>query len=348
MDMYISALLAGVISFLCTPLVIKMAHRFGAIDIPKDDRRVHNKPIPLWGGVAIFTGFFVSMFLFSDIHTTKLFGLFMGSIVVLVTGMVDDVRPLGAKTKLFMQFVAASILVFSGFEINFLTNFFGSSEYIYFGMFSIPVSIIWIVGVTNTVNLIDGLDGLAAGISAIAAITLGYIAFINHRYDAATITLILAGSSLGFLPYNFNPAKIFMGDAGALFLGLVLSAISIEGALKGATALTVVVPIIALGVPIFDTAFAIVRRLINKRPIMEADKGHLHHRFLSIGYNQRKAVLSIYLIGALMGAGAIALLKGELIGAGILLTLAAVVVFIPLNKVKEIEKEAEQVTVESK
>lgn len=345
--MYISALLAGVISFLCTPLVIKMAHRFGAIDIPKDDRRVHNKPIPLWGGVAIFTGFFVSMFLFSNIHTTKLIGLFLGAIVVLVTGMVDDVRPLGAKTKLLMQFVAASILVFSGFEINFLTNFFGSSDYIYFGMFSIPVSIIWIVGVTNTVNLIDGLDGLAAGISAIAAVTLGYIALINHRYDAATITLILAGSSLGFLPYNFNPAKIFMGDAGALFLGLVLSAISIEGALKGATALTVVVPIIALGVPIFDTAFAIVRRLINKRPIMEADKGHLHHRFLSIGYNQRKAVLSIYLIGALMGAGAIALLKGEYIGAGVLLTIAAIVVFIPINKVKEIEKKAEQINAES-
>lgn len=346
-DMYISAILAGLISFFCTPLVIKMAHRFGAIDIPKDDRRVHNKPIPLWGGIAIFTGFFVSMFLFSDIQSDKLIGLFFGALVVLITGMVDDVKPLGAKAKLLMQFVAASILVFSGFEINYLTNFFGDTELIYFGALSIPISIIWIVGVTNTVNLIDGLDGLAAGISTIAAVTLGYIAIINHRYDAATITFILAGSSLGFLPYNFNPAKIFMGDAGALFLGLVLSAISIEGALKGATALTVVVPIIALGVPIFDTAFAILRRLINKRPIMEADKGHLHHRFLSVGYNQKKAVLSIYLIGALMGAGAISLLKEDFIGAGILLTLAGVVVFIPMNKSKNIQKESAQVTIES-
>ena len=330
--MYIPAIIAGLISFIMTPIVIKIAHRFGAIDVPKDERRMHKKPMPLWGGIAIFTGFFVSMFIFSNISTVKLVGLFIAAIVVLITGMIDDIKPLGAKSKLLMQIVAAVILVKSGYEINYFTNFFGDSEFIYLGAWALPISVIWIVGVTNTVNLIDGLDGLAAGISAIAAVTLSYIAILNHRYDAAMITLILAGSSIGFLPYNFNPAKIFMGDAGALFLGLVLSAISVDGALKGATAITVVVPILALGVPIFDTAFAILRRLINKRPIMEADKGHLHHRLMSIGFGQKKTVLSMYLISALLGAGAIALLKQNWLHAGILLGLAAVVVFIPINR----------------
>ena len=336
--MYIPAIIAGLISFIMTPLVIKLAHKLGAVDVPKDDRRMHKKPMPLWVGIAIFTGFFVSMFLFSNIATTKLIGLFIASCVVLVTGMIDDIKPLGAKSKLLMQIIAAFILVKSGFEINFFTNFFGKSDFIFLANFAVPISIIWIVGVTNTVNLIDGLDGLAAGISAIAAVTLSYIAILNHQYDAAMITLILAGSSIGFLPYNFNPAKIFMGDAGALFLGLVLAAISIDGALKSATAITVVVPILALGVPIFDTAFAILRRLINKRPIMEADKGHLHHRLMSIGLGQRKAVLSMYLISALLGAGAIALLKQSWLHAVILLGLAAVVVFIPINRSLLIQK----------
>lgn len=336
--MYIPAIIAGLISFIMTPLVIRIAHRFGAIDVPKDERRMHNKPMPLWGGIAIFTGFFVSMFLFSNIATGKLIGLFIASIVVLVTGMIDDIRPLGAKSKLLMQIIAAIILVKSGFEINYFSDFFGDGGYIYLANLALPISVIWIVGVTNTVNLIDGLDGLAAGISAIAAVTLSYIAIINYRYDAALITLILAGSSIGFLPYNFNPAKIFMGDAGALFLGLVLAAISVEGALKGATAITVVVPILALGVPIFDTAFAILRRLINRRPIMEADKGHLHHRLMSIGLGQKKTVLSMYLISALLGAGAIALLRQNWLHAIILLILVIVFVFIPVNRSLLIQK----------
>ncbi len=336
--MYIPAIIAGLISFLLTPQVIKLAHRFGAIDIPKDERRVHSKPIPLWGGLAIFTGFFVSMFLFANIEPFKLMGLFVASLIVLITGMIDDVKPLGAKGKLMMQIIAAIVLVTAGFEIKYFTNYFADSGYIMLGAFSLPISILWIVGVTNTVNLIDGLDGLAAGISAIAAITLSYIAMINLRYDAAMITLILAGSSIGFLPFNFNPAKIFMGDAGALFLGLVLSAVSIDGALKGATALTVVVPILALGVPIFDTTFAILRRKINRKPIMEADRGHLHHRLLSLGFNQKKAVLAMYLISALLGGGAIELLKENWIPAGILLGIAVVVVIIPINRSLWLEK----------
>ncbi|MCA0385501.1 MAG: undecaprenyl/decaprenyl-phosphate alpha-N-acetylglucosaminyl 1-phosphate transferase [Firmicutes bacterium] len=337
--MYIPAIIAGLISFIMTPFVIRIARRFGAVDIPKDDRRMHKTPMCLWGGIAIFTGFFVSMFLFSNISTVKLVGLFIASLIVLVTGMIDDIKPLGAKIKLLMQIVAALVLVFSGYKINYFTDFFGDSGVIQVSNWAaLPITVIWIVGVTNTVNLIDGLDGLAAGISAIAAVTLSYIAILNHRYDAAMITLILAGSSIGFLPYNFNPAKIFMGDTGALFLGLVLAAVSVEGALKGATAITVVVPILALGVPIFDTAFAILRRLINKRPIMEADKGHLHHRLMSIGLGQKKTVLSMYLISALLGAGAIALLKQNWLHAGVLLGLAAIVVFIPINRALLLQK----------
>jgi len=338
--MYIAALFAFAVSFLVTPLVIKLAHHFGALDVPKDSRRVHCKPMPLWGGIAIYVAFFLTMFIFSNIASSKLIGLFIAATLILITGMIDDVKDLSAKLKLLIQIIAAGILVKSGYEINYLTNFFGPTDYIHFGIWSVPVSIIWIVGVTNTVNLIDGLDGLAAGISTIAALTLGYIAFINFRYDTATMTLILAGSSMGFLPHNFNPAKIFMGDTGALFLGLVLSAISIEGALKGATAVTVLVPILALGVPIFDTAFAILRRIVNKKPIMQADKGHLHHRMLLSGFNHKKAVLSMYLISALMGAGAIALLKHDYFNAVGLLIIAGVVVFIPVNRAIELEKKS--------
>lgn len=332
--MFIPPIIAGLISFLLTPFVIRFARRCGALDVPKDDRRMHALPMPLWGGIAIFFAFFIPMFLFSKIGFEKLLGLLLASIVVVVMGLIDDVRPLNAKLKFIIQIVAALILVQAGFTINYFTNFFGGSGYIYLGVWSIPITVIWIVGVTNTVNLIDGLDGLAAGISAIAAITLSYVAILNHRYDAAMATLILAGSSIGFLPYNFNPAKIFMGDAGALFLGLVLAAISTDGAMKGATLLTVLVPILAIGVPIFDTAFAILRRMIQGKPIMEADKGHLHHRLMGIGLGQRKTVLSMYLINVLLGAGAVSILQKNWTHAGVLLGLAIVSIVIPVFRSK--------------
>lgn len=330
--MYIPAIIASIITFLLTPWVIKMAQRFKAMDVPKDDRRVHNKPIPLWGGIAMFLGFYITLFIFSSLPLMKLIGLFVSGLIILSVGMYDDVKPLSAKWKLLIQLIAALVLVKSGFEIQFFTNFFGDSPYIFLGILSVPVSVLWIIGVTNTVNLIDGLDGLAAGISAIAAITLSYIALINHRYDAALMAFILAGSSIGFLPYNFNPAKIFMGDAGSMFLGLILAAVSIEGALKGATVLTVLAPIFALGVPLFDMSFAILRRFFSGRPIMEADKEHIHHRFMSTGIGQKRAVLSIYFVSVLLGFGAVEMLKGNFILSVALIVASGFLVTIPMQK----------------
>ena len=325
-------LVAFAISFIMTPFARKLAYKLGAVDVPKDDRRVHTKPIPRMGGLAIYIAFSIAMFLFSDIETRKLMGIFLGSSLLVVMGMVDDIKPLRASLKLLVQIGAALILINHGFRIDFLTNFFEKSGYIIFHQLSIPITIIWIIGITNTINLVDGLDGLATGIATIAAVTLAYVAYINGSIEISILTLILAGSSLGFLPFNFNPASIFMGDTGAYFLGFILAAISIEGTLKGTTALTVVIPVLALGLPIFDTSFAIIRRALTKKPLFEADKGHVHHRLLAIGYNQKGAVLILYFISMLMGATAISLLNHAVFQAGVLSLIIILMIFIPIYR----------------
>lgn len=332
MDYMFPTVLAFIITFALTPQVIKLANKIGAVDVPKDERRVHTKPMPLIGGVGIYVSFIITMILFSNLETSKMIGLFVGGTLILVMGVFDDINDLPAKLKLFIQIVAAGILVYSGFKITFITDFFGGRGYIYFDALAIPITLVWIVGITNTVNLIDGLDGLSTGVSTIAALTLGYIAHLNGVTEAALLLFMLAGGCLGFLPYNFNPAKIFVGDAGALFLGFVLSAISIEGALKVPTILTFAVPVLALGVPIFDTAFAIVRRKLNGKPIMEADKEHLHHRFLNLGFGQKRTVLSIYVISIMLGTSAVFLTTHEYVQAISILFLTSLMIFIPLNR----------------
>ncbi len=336
------AAIGAVISFLSTPLVKKLAYKVGAIDVPKDDRRVHKNPIPRLGGLAIFLGFMISVLLFIDINK-EIFGMLLGASLILSMGIVDDIKPLPAKVKLLVQIIAALILVKFGMRIEYVTNFFktdGSSIFanstIAFGILSIPITVFWVVGITNTVNLIDGLDGLAAGISAIAALTLAYVAYANpelyNSQQTVILTLALAGSCIGFLPYNFNPAKIFMGDTGALFLGFMLAAVSINGFIKGATALAMVVPVLALGFPIFDTTFAILRRAVSGRPIMEADKGHLHHRLLSIGLGQKRAVLVLYAISSLLGGSAAFLLKQKYVDSAIMLVITVAIVAVPINQ----------------
>lgn len=332
MDYIFPTVLAFVMTFMMTPQVIKLANKIGAVDVPKDDRRVHSKPMPLIGGVGIYVSFIAGLLLFSNLEISKMVGLLLGSTLILVMGVFDDINDLPAKLKLAIQILAAGILIYSGFRITFITDFFGDRGYIYFDALAIPITFIWIVGITNTVNLIDGLDGLSTGVSTIAALTLGYIAHLNGVTEAAILLFILAGGCLGFLPYNFNPAKIFVGDTGALFLGFVLSAISIEGALKVPTVLTFAVPVLALGVPIFDTAFAIVRRKINGKPIMEADKEHLHHRFLNLGFGQKRTVLSIYVISILLGVSAVFLTNHDYIQAISLLFMTSLMIFIPLNR----------------
>lgn len=307
--MPLSFLLAMAVSYFMTPPVIRLAHKIGAIDVPKDNRRVHKTPIPRLGGLAIFIGFLAGVLLFVPL-SRELVGILLAATVIIVMGIVDDTVGLGAKTKLMIQIFCALTVTFFGVRIDFVRNplSFGH-EFVYLSFFSVPLTVFWIVGITNTVNLIDGLDGLAAGVSSIAAVTMALVAFINGEYTQTAIVLALAGGAIGFLPFNFNPAKIFMGDTGALFLGFTLSIISVEATVKSAAALAVVVPILALGIPILDTTFAIIRRSIAGKPIMQADKGHLHHRFLNRGLSQKQTVLTLYAISLILGISAVLISK---------------------------------------
>lgn len=328
-------LMATVVSLISTPLVKKLAFKVGAIDIPKDDRRVHNKPIPRLGGLAIYLGFISSVLMFIELDKA-IIGMILGASMIVIMGVIDDIKPLSAKVKLLIQIIAAYILIHFGIKVDLVSNFFKEGEVIKLGILSIPITIFWVVGITNTVNLIDGLDGLAAGISTIAAITLAYVAYINspliiNGIQTSILTLVVAGACIGFLPYNFNPAKIFMGDTGSLFLGYILAAISINGSIKGATTLAIVVPILALGLPIFDTTFAILRRVCSGKPIMEADKGHLHHRLLSIGLCQRRAVLVLYLVSSMLGLSAAFLLNQRYLDSVIMIAVTAAIIVVPIN-----------------
>lgn len=327
---YIPFLVALAISYGATPFAKRLAYKVGAIDVPKDNRRVHKKPIPRLGGLAIYLGTIISMIIFLnpfDIANKELIYIIIGATIIVAMGIIDDIKPLSAKLKLLIQILAAYVLVRGGIRVEFLSNPFDSIDGLFFlNKLSTPVTIFWIIGITNTVNLIDGLDGLAAGVGSIAAMTMLFVAVINGYTEVAIMSAILAGSAFGFLPHNFNPAKIFMGDTGSLFLGYMLSVIAINGLMKSVAAIGIVVPILALGIPIFDTTFAIFRRALNKRPIFEADKGHLHHRLLDRGLSQKQTVIVLYMISMLLGVSAILITnsdpyKGALILAVVSLTI---------------------------
>jgi UDP-GlcNAc:undecaprenyl-phosphate GlcNAc-1-phosphate transferase len=319
---YIAFLIALTIAYLVTPLVIKLAHRVGAIDVPKDNRRVHKVPTPRLGGIAIFIGFMAAVLVIFKMDT-RLISVLAGGVVIVIMGYFDDIKPLSAKVKLLVQIMAAAIVMYGGVKINMVTNplsyiYEGADPYIRLGIWSYPLTLVWIVGITNAINLIDGLDGLAAGVSTISALTLTVVAIFLDQSYIALLAATLAGATIGFLPYNFNPAKIFMGDTGALFLGYMLSVLSVMGVVKSAAALSILVPIFAIGLPIFDTFMAIIRRALSGKPFMEADKGHLHHKLLDIGLSQKQAVLTLYSISAVLGFSAIALVEANLKVAGIL------------------------------
>lgn len=308
----IAFIIAAAVSFAATPLMMRLAKLVGAIDVPEDNRRVHTVPIPRLGGLAIFLGFVAALF-YKYGFKHELLGVLTGASIIVTLGFFDDIKPLSAKFKFLVQIIAAVIVIQSGVKINGVTNplyfLFPEAPYIKFGIWSYPLTLFWIVGVTNAINLVDGLDGLAAGISTISAVTLLFAAMSTGQNVAAFLAAILAASALGFLPYNFNPAKIFMGDTGALFLGFMLSVISVTGALKGAAALSILVPIFAIGLPIFDTLFAMIRRTLSGKSMMEADKGHLHHKLLDAGMSQKQAVLTLYSISAVLGFSAVALVE---------------------------------------
>ena len=256
-------LCAFAVSFLMCPLVKSFAYKIGAIDVPKDNRRMHKKPVPRLGGLAIFLGFIVSMLLFVKVDH-QLQGILLGASIIVVLGVVDDMSPLRAYFKFCVQIFAALVAVFHGVVVQTLSNpnVFAESPYWDLGWLSIPITVLWIVGITNAVNLIDGLDGLACGVSTISAISMLVIALLVSESDVALVMAALVGACLGFMPYNKNPAKMFMGDTGSTFLGYILATISIQGLFKYYAIVSFAVPFLILGLPMFDTLFAIIRLLL--------------------------------------------------------------------------------------
>lgn len=303
--LYIAAFASAfAITLVTTPFAKWVSIKFGAIDYPKD-RGVHKKPMPRMGGVAIVLGFSVTVlmiFFFDKGMSTKQFiGFFVGALMIAALGVLDDMKNLPAKLKFCVQIVAALIVIFSGTQIHVVLWPVTAA----LQKFSIPITLIWIVGVTNAVNLIDGLDGLAAGVSSIAALSLMVLCIMTGSNTAVVLTAALAGACLGFLPRNFNPAEIFMGDTGSTFLGFVLAVTSILGVFKGYALLAVSVSVLCLGLPVFDTIFAMLRRMAKHQPIMQPDRGHLHHRLIDRGFSQKQAVLILYAISFCLGCLAI-------------------------------------------
>ena len=294
-------LAAFVMTFLQMPFTIKFAKKKGFLDVPKDNRRVHKKPIPVGGGIAMVISVSILMLFFLPINKGLVMTI-IASLIIAISGLYDDKKGLSPKLKFIFQILAAVILIIAGMKIEFVTNPFDSNDaLLILNMLSIPVTIFWVCGITNTINLIDGLDGLASGFSMICTISMFFITYNMGRCDVSLVCALVAGACLGFLPFNFNPAKIFMGDTGALYLGFMLSYISISGFLKQAAILMIFVPVLILGVPVFDTAFAMVRRKLSGKSMVEADKGHLHHRLLKMGLNQRQTVVILYSISAIFG-----------------------------------------------
>jgi UDP-GlcNAc:undecaprenyl-phosphate GlcNAc-1-phosphate transferase len=289
-----------------TPVVQRAALRYGAAHAPRA-RDIHQEPVPRWGGVAIYLAFLIALAVsLAVVHLyfgrlvrwpTLLAGLgvFLGGTLLSLVGAWDDLKELSAGKQMLVQILCALVVIPFGVKIEFLTDPFNPGQMIYLGLWAIPITVLWIVAVTNAINWIDGMDGLAAGVCAIAAMTLALMAVQSGQPALALLAASLCGSLLGFLRYNFNPAKIFMGG-GALFVGFTLAAISAVGAFKVAATMAILVPILILGVPIFDTAFVIIRRLMQGRPIYQADKSHLHHRLLARGFTQRQTVLILYTV----------------------------------------------------
>ncbi|MBQ9492613.1 MAG: undecaprenyl/decaprenyl-phosphate alpha-N-acetylglucosaminyl 1-phosphate transferase [Oscillibacter sp.] len=307
----IALLVAMVVSFLMTPVVRSFAYKVGAIDVPRDSRRMHKVPTPRLGGLAIFSGFMISTLLFISM-TPEMKSILLGAVVIVVLGVIDDSMALPAVLKFVVQIGAALIPTLHGVTIRVFSNpnVFSDDLYWNLGSLSVPLTVLWIVAVTNSVNLIDGLDGLANGVSTISATTMLVIALLLGETDVSLVLAALVGACMGFMPYNLNPAKMFMGDTGATFLGYILATMSIQGLFKYYAVISFVVPFLILGLPIFDTAFAFFRRLAHGQSPMRADRGHIHHRLIDMGLNQKQAVATLYVISAILGLSAVVLTTG--------------------------------------
>lgn len=362
-DIAIAFLLAFITAFVLTPHTMRLAKKVGAIDVP-NDRRVNKKPMPRLGGIAVICGFLVStvyLLIVMNFEKTidlfgteeywlKLLGFLVGIIILGVTCFIDDAKGIPSWAKLIAQIVAAIIVVASGIRIEnigipFLDNKVWLSDWL-----SYIITVAWIVGITNAINLMDGLDGLSSGITLISCISLIIIFTLNNS-PLISILLItaLAGSIVGFLPFNFSPARTFIGDTGSNFLGFSLAIISILGVAKTYTAIVLIAPIIVLALPIFDTLFAIVRRIIkgkSLKAVFKADKGHLHHRLMKRGYTQKQAVLILYAITATFGMFAIILLESGIWKALSFALIAIAIAAIGYKDLFRIDQGEEQETIE--
>ena len=311
---------ALVVALITTPVVKNLAVRMGAVDVPRDGRRMHDHPIPRMGGLAIFFGFLLSVVVFMDLDG-QMRGMLLGAAIIVVLGIFDDIYSLRAMFKFVVQIIAALVAALSGNVIEIVSNpnVFSSDLYWDLGWLAVPVTVVWIVAITNAVNLIDGLDGLACGVSAISSMTLLVISLAISDGPVAVLMAALTGACLGFLPYNMNPAKIFMGDTGSTFLGFVLAVVSIQGLFKLYTIISFAVPFLMLGLPIFDTCFAFIRRIAHGQSPMHADRSHVHHRLIDMGLNQKQAVAVLYIISAILGLSAVVLTTSGPVKAMLLL-----------------------------
>ena len=321
----LALLAAAAVCLLATPAVRKFACKLGAMDLPGESRRIHDHPVPRLGGLALFAGFLAGALPFTGV-SEPVQGILLGSVIVVVTGAVDDLISLSPWVKLVLQLAAAFVAIEHGVVIRILTNpSAASAETIALGALSVPVTLVWIIGMTNALNLIDGLDGLAAGVCGIGcASMLAVSLFLPGATEVSVLLAALGGACLGFLPFNINPAKIFMGDSGSLLLGYVLSTASVLGLFKMYTLVAFAVPVLTLALPLTDTVFAIVRRLYRGESPFKPDRGHIHHRLLALGLTQKQAVAVLYAASGILGAAAVLLAANA--AARFWLLLAAVAV----------------------
>lgn len=308
-EIILITLITFVFTALIMPYMIKIAKHINAVDVPRDNRRVHTKPIPKLGGLGIFLGFLFGYMLFG-VHSIQMNSILIGSFIIILTGIIDDINPIKPRYKLIGQICAACAVIFYGnIMLNEVTAF---GQVFKFGIWGYPITLIFIIACINIINLIDGLDGLSGGITSIFLVTMGIIAFVQGRQATLEITLIfiMLGATLGFLLHNFNPARIFAGDTGSMFMGFIVAIVSLLG-FKGAMFLSFMIPLAVLAIPILDTLFAIIRRMLKKQSIFEADKDHMHHQFLKMRFSQRQTVLIIYFINILFSAASILFTIGD-------------------------------------
>lgn len=314
-------IITALFSFVLTPIIIRFSYFIGAVDKP-NYRKVHTKPVSMLGGVIILCAFLFGLWIGQPVEK-EIYPIIIGALLIQITGLIDDFIDLPAIIKLIAQIGVATIVVYHGITLDLITLPFGIV--IEFGILSIPMTILWIVAVTNAINLIDGLDGLAAGVSGIALATIGFIAIIQQNIFIMMLCSVLIGALLGFLKYNFYPARIFLGDNGALMLGFIIGVLSLLG-FKNITLISLFFPVIILAVPFIDMSFAMIRRYRQGKPIMQADKSHLHHKLLQLGYTHPQTVMLIYSIAALFSVASVILYLSSVWGAILIVLLLIITI----------------------